>query len=151
MTFAHQLNLWGANADINEGEKTKDGRGYMKILIAEDSALMRRAITSVISKLGHETIEAENGADALAKLRKNSQKVGMVILDWNMPVMDGYQALLKIKADDDFAHLPVLMATSDGAEDDVIKAIQAGATSYLIKPFKPEDLAERIEKILKIS
>lgn len=123
----------------------------MRILIAEDSALMRRAIANVVTKLKHEAIEAENGATAMAILRKQYNKIGLIILDWNMPVMDGYEVLTKVKADERYADIPVLMATSDGVKEDVIKAIKAGADSYIIKPFKPEELAQRIKEILKES
>lgn len=119
----------------------------MKILIAEDSALIRRGIAKIVTDQGFKPIEAENGAEALAKLRKNDREVVMVILDWNMPVMDGYEVLRKIRSQSDWAHIPILMATSDGAEEDVIKAIKAGANSYLVKPFKPEDMARQINDL----
>jgi len=121
----------------------------MRILIAEDSALMRRAIVNVVGKLGHEAIEAENGASAMSILRKQYKKIGLIILDWNMPLMDGYEVLTKVKADERYAEIPVLMATSDGVKEDVIKAIKVGAASYLIKPFQPEDLSKKIIEVLK--
>ncbi|MDH3891947.1 MAG: response regulator [candidate division Zixibacteria bacterium] len=119
----------------------------MKILIAEDSALIRRGIAKIVTDQGFKPIEAENGAEALAKLRKNERDIALVILDWNMPLMDGYEVLCKIRSQNDCAHIPVLMATSDGAEEDVIKAIKAGANSYLVKPFKPEDMARQINEL----
>lgn len=121
----------------------------MKILIAEDSGLIRRGIAKIITDQGFKPIEAENGAEALAKLRKNDRDVAMVILDWNMPVMDGFEVLCKIRAQSDWAHIPILMATADGAEEDVIKAIKAGANSYLVKPFKPEEMAKQINELTK--
>lgn len=122
----------------------------MKILIAEDSALIRRGIAKIVIELGFKPIEAENGAEALAKLRKSDHEVALVILDWNMPVMDGYDVLCKIRSHSDYAHIPVLMATSDGAEEDVIKAIKAGANAYLVKPFKPEDMAKQITELINL-
>ncbi len=116
----------------------------MKILIAEDSALMRKAIGKTVVGAGFTVVEAVNGAEALARLRKNSADIALVILDWNMPVMDGYEALQKIRANSDYSHIPVLMATSDGAEEDVIKAIKAGATSYLVKPFTLDQMTKQI-------
>ncbi len=121
----------------------------MRILIAEDSALMRRAIVNVIKGLKHEAVEAENGAEAIAILRKQHDKIGLIILDWNMPLMDGYEVLIKVKSDERYSKIPVLMATSDGVKDDVIKAIKAGASSYIIKPFKPEELTKRIREVLR--
>lgn len=131
--------IWGKS--ISKGER-------MKILIAEDSALLRRGIVKIINSQGFKAIEAENGAEALVMLRKNERDVVLVILDWNMPVMDGFEALCKIKAHSNYAHIPVLMATADGAENDVIKAIKAGANSYLIKPFKPEDMIKQINELV---
>lgn len=122
----------------------------MKILIAEDSALIRRSIAKIVTELGFKPIEAENGAEALAKLRKNDRDVALVILDWNMPVIDGFEALCKIRSQSDYAHIPILMATSDGAEEDVIKAIKAGANAYLVKPFKPTDMAKQINELTNI-
>ncbi len=119
----------------------------MKILIAEDSALMRKAIGKTVVGTGFKMIEALNGAEALTLLRKNCTEIALIILDWNMPVMDGYEALLKIRANSGYDHIPVLMATSDGVEEDVIKAIKAGANSYLVKPFTLEQMTRQIEKL----
>lgn len=119
----------------------------MKIVIAEDSALIRRGIAKVVTNSGFKPIEADNGAEALALLRKNYQDTALVILDWNMPIMDGYEVLVKVRSQSEYDHIPVLMATSDGVEEDVLKAIKAGANSYLVKPFKPEDMAKQIENL----
>ncbi|MCP4705412.1 MAG: response regulator [candidate division Zixibacteria bacterium] len=121
----------------------------MRILIAEDSALMRRAIVNVIKKLKHDAVEAENGADAMAILRKQYNNIGLIILDWNMPLMDGYEVLTKVRSDERYDDIPILMATAIGVKADVIKAIKAGADSYIVKPYKPEELSERIQKILQ--
>ena len=120
----------------------------MKILIAEDSALIRRGIVKIIHSQGFKAIEAENGAEALAKLRKNERDVALVILDWHMPVMDGFKALCKMRAQSNYSHIPVLMETAAGAESDVLKAIKAGANSYLVKPFKPEDMIKQINELV---
>lgn len=120
----------------------------MKILVVDDSGIMRRVISKVANDNGYKSIEAVNGADCLTQLRKNENNISLIILDWNMPVMDGYEVLVKIRSEDRYDHIPVLMATADGVEEDVVKAIKAGADSYLVKPFTPENLAERIKKIL---
>ena len=120
----------------------------MKILVVEDSGIMRRAIAKIALEQGFKVVEAENGADGLAKLRKQGADIGLVILDWNMPVMDGYELLTKIRSMPEYQHVPILMATADGAEEDVVKAIKAGADSYLIKPFTAETLSERIKSVL---
>ena len=121
----------------------------MKVLVVDDSSIIRRAVTKVVTGLGYQAIEAENGADALAKIRTNANHIGLIILDWNMPVMDGIDVLKKIKSSNDYSHIPVLMATSDGIKEDVIEALRAGATSYLVKPFDPSVLSERINEIIE--
>ncbi len=120
----------------------------MKILIADDSALMRRVIVKVVTNLGFQPVEAENGVDCLTRLRKNVSDVVLVILDWNMPVMDGYEVLVKIRAQEEHNHIAVLMATADGVEGDVVKALKAGANAYLVKPFTENDLAQRITELV---
>lgn len=120
----------------------------MQILLAEDSPIMRRIIGTVVTNLGFQAVKTANGAECLATLRKISQKTALVILDWNMPIMNGYQALKTIRAHEEYDHIPVLMATADGVEGDVLKALQAGANAYLVKPFKEEELSERITELL---
>lgn len=121
----------------------------MKILFVEDSAIMRKSMIKTATKSGFKTIEAENGVEALARLRKHGNTIDLIIMDWNMPVMDGYETLLKIKASEEFASIPVLMATADGVEEDVMKAIKAGAAGYLIKPFSPDDLVDKIKSLVQ--
>lgn len=120
----------------------------MKILFVDDSGVLRRSMVKTAQAAGFKTVEAENGAEALARLRKHSQSLDLVVLDWNMPVMDGYEVLVKIRAEEDYRKIPILMATSDGVEEDVVKAIQAGAAGYLVKPFTPEKLISQIRSIV---
>ncbi len=120
----------------------------MRILVVEDSSTMRRVIVQVARELGLEAIEAPNGAEAMILLRKHAHDIALVVLDWNMPVMDGYQALTKIRSTPEYNQIPVLMATSDGVAEDVQKAIAAGANGYLVKPFKKEELSARISQMI---
>jgi two-component system chemotaxis response regulator CheY len=120
----------------------------MKILIIDDSCIVRRVISKAARELGLRTIEAENGADGLAKLRKQCSDICLIVLDWNMPVMDGYEFLTRIRSEEDYNHIPVIMATSDGVKEDVLKALKAGVDSYLVKPFTEECLCNRIREIL---
>lgn len=120
----------------------------MKILVVDDSGLIRRAIGKVANDLGYKFLEASNGAECLVQLRKHESDIILIILDWNMPVMDGYEVLCKIRSENKYSHIPILMATADGVEEDVVKAIKAGADSYLVKPFTPDSLSERIQAVL---
>lgn len=120
----------------------------MKILFVDDSGIMRKSMTNAAKENGFTVIEAENGAEALSRLRKYGKNIDLVIMDWNMPIMDGYEALTRIKASQEYADIPVLMATADGVEEDVVKAIKAGASGYLVKPFTSEALLDQIKSIL---
>jgi two-component system chemotaxis response regulator CheY len=120
----------------------------MKILLVEDSNLLRRSMASVVKDNGYEAIEAPNGAEALERLSEHAADTVMVILDWNMPVMDGYEALQEIRACADYQEIRILMATSDGSDEDIAKAVRAGADGYLVKPFSKEDLSNKISELL---
>jgi len=122
----------------------------VKILFVEDSALMRRSMVKAAKDAGFKTVEAENGAEGLARLRKHGHSIDLIVMDWNMPVMDGYDVLVKIKSEDEYADIPVLMATADGDSDDVQKAVKAGAAGYLVKPFSPETLVQRLSSMLGV-
>ncbi|KAA3632414.1 MAG: response regulator [Calditrichaeota bacterium] len=121
----------------------------MKILIVEDSGMMRKAISKVVITTGFEPLLAENGQEALKQLQENSSDVGLVIMDWNMPVMDGYEALIAIRADQTFKDIPVLMATSEGIAEDIQKATKAGANGYMVKPFSMSDLSLKIKELIE--
>jgi len=118
----------------------------MKVLVVDDSRVMRRTIARVAEEMGLEVVEAANGAEALTKLQDNAHEIALTILDWSMPVMDGFQVLEKIRSTRTFNHIPVLMATSDGVDTDVKRAIAAGAKDYLVNPFSKEQIKARIER-----
>ncbi len=118
-----------------------------KILAVDDSKMMLRIISSTIEMLGFEPINACNGREALEVLQKE-QDIALVLLDWNMPELNGMDTLKAIKEDEQFAQLPVMMVTTEGEKKNVVRAIQAGAKHYLTKPFNQQDLATRIMECL---
>ncbi len=120
----------------------------MIVVIAEDSSSMRTAIAGVVRGLGLDVLETPNGAEALQRLEESKNEVALVILDWNMPVMDGFEALSQIRGNSAYDDIPVLMATSAGMAQDAKKALDAGANSYLVKPFKKEDLRSLISLMI---
>lgn len=122
----------------------------MKILIVDDSNIMCKTISKVVMSSGFKPLIAENGAEALVRLRKNESDIALINMDWNMPIMNGYEALVKIRSNEQFNKIPILMATSDGIDDDVVKAIKAGANGYMVKPFKSEELSNKISEILNL-
>jgi len=122
----------------------------MKILIVDDSRIMRRIISGAVGVLGYDFLEAGDGEIALSVLEKEVDDVGLVTLDWNMPNMDGLETLKAIKANPRFAHLPVLVITTEAEKERMIAAIQAGAKNYMCKPFTQPDLTTKIMECLGI-
>jgi two-component system chemotaxis response regulator CheY len=120
----------------------------MKILVVDDMSTMRRIVKNILKQLGFANMEeAENGQEALAKLRTDSY--GFVVSDWNMPVMAGIEMLRAIRADEKLKHIPVLMVTAEAQKENLIEAIQAGVNNYVVKPFTAEVMQEKIGKIFK--
>ena len=120
----------------------------MKILSVDDSATMRKIIGRAVSMLGYGFLEAANGLDALRILKEHRAEVCLVIMDINMPEMDGIQALAAIKADPELRDLPVMMVTTDSDRGRMIQAVQAGAANYVTKPFSHDDLVSKIAATL---
>ena len=112
----------------------------MKIVVADDSAVIRKIIEKSVASLGYETLHAGNGQMALELLEKNSEDVALVILDWNMPVVNGFEVLKSMKEDSRFGNIPVLMVSTESEEAKIGQVSEAGANGYLSKPFKAEEL-----------
>ena len=121
----------------------------MIILSVDDSAVIRKVIRNAVEVLGHDFMEAENGQVALQLLEKNHPEIKLVLLDWNMPVMDGIATLKAIKSHPQFSAIPVMMVTTEAEKGNIAMAIQAGASNYLMKPFAHEDLLMRIMQTLE--
>jgi len=120
----------------------------LKILIVDDFATMRKVIRNLLKQGGFENVvEAEDGVAALKVLK--SQQVDFIISDWNMPNMSGLELLKAVRADDDIKALPFLMVTAEALKDNVVAAVKAGVSNYIVKPFTAEVLNEKIEKIVK--
>ncbi|MBX3350556.1 MAG: chemotaxis response regulator CheY [Nitrospira sp.] len=120
----------------------------MKILIVDDMVTMRRIVKNVLKQLGFSNIdEAENGQDALQKLK--SSKYDFVVSDWNMPVMTGIDMLRAIRADEQLKAIPVLMVTAEAQQKNLVEAVQAGVSNYIVKPFTAETMQEKLAKIFK--
>jgi len=118
----------------------------IKVLVVDDFPTMRRIVKNLLKQLGFENIdEAENGEDALRKLK--SGDYGLVVSDWNMPVMEGLDLLKHIRNDPQLKDIPFLMVTAEAEKEKVIEAIKAGVDNYIVKPFTGEVLKEKLEKI----
>lgn len=123
----------------------------MKLLVVDDSSTMRRIIKNTLQRLGYEDIfEAENGIEAWDILDKNSD-MGVLITDWNMPEMNGLELVKKTRSDSRFADIPIIMITTEGGKVEVITAIKAGVNNYIVKPFTPQVLKEKLEVVLGVN
>ena len=120
----------------------------MKAIVADDSMFIRRIISKIITPLGYELAEAANGQDVLDILDKDWQSIDLILMDWNMPTMDGFEALQAIKGDQRFSSIPVIMLTSESDEKRINMAYEVGANGYLEKPFTPDELIAHIEKVM---
>lgn len=123
----------------------------MKILVVDDSSTMRRIINNTLQRLGYTHIlEAEHGLEAWDILDQNSD-IGVLITDWNMPEMNGLELVKKTRADSRFVDIPIIMITTEGGKAEVITAIKAGVNNYIVKPFTPQVLKEKLEVVLGIN
>lgn len=119
----------------------------MPILIVDDYKTMLRIVRNLLQKLGFSDIdEAMDGTDALEKLK--GRKYGLVISDWNMQPMTGYELLQKVRADDALKSLPFVMVTAESKVENVVAARQAGVNNYIIKPFSAEVLKAKLKTVL---
>jgi two-component system chemotaxis response regulator CheY len=119
----------------------------LKILAVDDSPTMRRIIINTLKRAGYsEVVEATDGKDALAKLKVDN--INFVITDWNMPEMDGLTFVTTVRGMDEYKSLPILMVTTRSVKDDIVEALKAGVNNYIVKPFTPDTLKEKIDQIL---
>jgi len=122
----------------------------MKVLSVDDSRTARHAIRNMTEVLDLEFLEAENGLDALRLLETHGGDIDLIILDWEMPVMNGKEFLEKMKRHERHRNIPVIMVTTVTQKDKVIDAIRSGASQYITKPFSGEDLLAKIVQTLGI-
>jgi two-component system chemotaxis response regulator CheY len=119
----------------------------VRLLVVDDSSTMRRIIRNSLKTLGFEDIvEAENGENALSRLQ--AEQVDFVITDWNMPVMSGIELVTAMRGNPTLKATPVLMVTTVAEKDEILKAMQAGVTNYVVKPFDAATLKKKIDQIL---
>ena len=120
----------------------------IKILIVDDFATMRRILKNILKQLGFKNlVEADDGTTAWEVLE--SQEVDLIISDWNMPKMTGLELLKKVRASTQYKKAPFLMVTAEAQKQNVIEAVQAGVSNYVVKPFTAEAISDKLSKILK--
>jgi len=122
----------------------------LKLLVVDDSSTMRRIIKNTLARLGHkDVLEGADGAEGWSVLNANPD-VDMLITDWNMPEMNGLELVKKVRADERFVDLPIIMVTTEGGKTEVITALKAGVNNYIVKPFTPQVLKEKLGAVMGI-
>jgi two-component system chemotaxis response regulator CheY len=120
----------------------------MNILVVDDSQTMRRIVRGILKGLGFTHImEADNGLRALEILKK--EKVDFIVSDWNMPEVSGIELLKMVRATEQWKDLPFLMVTAEGKSEQVLEAVKNRVNNYVVKPFTPKVLEEKIGKIFE--
>jgi len=119
----------------------------LKFLVVDDSVTMRRIIVNTLKNLGYSgMVEAEDGKNAFAKLYAESPD--FIITDWNMPNVSGLDFVKSVRSDAKYSEIPILMVTTRGMKQDILEALKAKVNSYVIKPFTPQVLKEKIDGVL---
>ena len=120
----------------------------IKYLVVDDFSTMRRIVKNLLQELGYQNIqEADDGKTAWPMLQTGG--FDFVITDWNMPLMPGLDLLKAIRADERLKSLPVLMVTAEAKREQIVEAVQAGVSGYVVKPFTAEILKQKLDKILQ--
>ena len=118
----------------------------MRVLIVDDFATMRRIIRNILRQLGFTNfVEADDGVQAWEVLLRD--RVEFIVSDWNMPNMTGIDLLRKVRSDPRTTHIPFLMVTAEAQQENIIEAVQARVSNYIVKPFTADTLRQKIDKI----
>ena len=119
----------------------------MKFLVVDDSPTMRRIVINALKSFGYNNIvEAADGELAVDQL--NAEKIDFVITDWNMPNMTGLELTQYIRSNEELKNIPILMVTTRGLKADIIEALKARVNNYVVKPFTPQVLKEKMDSVL---
>jgi len=120
----------------------------MPILVVDDYKTMIRIIRNLLKQLGFNDVDdASDGTEALSKLKERNY--GLVISDWNMEPMTGYELLQRVRADDALTSVPFIMVTAEAKSENVIAAKKAGVNNYIVKPFNAQTLKGKIETVFQ--
>lgn len=122
--------------------------GLQKLLIVDDSQLIHSMYRLVLNRYeGCRIFDAMNGLEALDILSRENN-FDLILLDINMPVMNGIQFMEKLKKENICCHIPIIVISTEGREEDTLRALKLGAWGYVVKPFKPHMLYELIDKVV---
>ena len=118
----------------------------MRVLVVDYFSTMRRIVKNILRQLGfNNVVEADDGTTAWEILNKDN--IQFIVSDWNMPKMTGIDLLRKVRASEEFADIPFLMVTAEAQQENIIEAVQAKVSNYIVKPFTAETMKQKIDKI----
>ncbi len=120
-----------------------------KILSVDDSLTMRKIIKTPVEALGYELLEAAEGFSGLEVLSKEFNNVALILLDWNMPGMDGMEFLQTVKKNALYRLIPIIMVTTEAEKENIVKAVQQGVNNYILKPFSTEELTKKVTQCVR--
>jgi two-component system chemotaxis response regulator CheY len=115
----------------------------MRALVIDDSRTVRTILGKILREIGMEVVEASNGLEALTQLEQHPD-IELMLVDWNMPQMNGFELLRAVRAQRDYDRVRILMVTSEAQTDHVVQALSAGANEYLMKPFNKDVLVAKL-------
>ena len=120
----------------------------MRVLIVDDFSTMRRIVRNILRQIGfNNVVEADDGTTAWDVL--NREKIDVSVSDWNMPQMTGIDLLRKVRSSEQFADIPFLMVTAEAQQENIIEAVQAKVSNYIVKPFTADTMKQKIDKIFQ--
>lgn len=122
-----------------------------KILSIDDSSTTRKIIKKPVEALGFDFLEAQDGAHGLVVLGQHAAEICLILLDWNMPGMNGISFLENVKASPEFQNIPIIMVTTEAEKANVVKALKLGVKNYILKPFTGEELTLKIKQCLGVN
>ena len=119
-------------------------------LVVEDSPTMRQLIVFALRRIrGLEVLEADDGVDALRKLA--ASKLDIILTDINMPIMDGLKLVKRVRSDEALKNIPIIIITTEGAEEDRQRALALGANAYITKPIQAPQVIAKVKELLKLA
>jgi two-component system chemotaxis response regulator CheY len=122
-----------------------------KAMVIDDSRAIRLILAKTLTELGYEVCQAANGKEGLAAVERENGSISLILVDWNMPEMNGIEFVKQLRADPRFSSVPLMMVTTETEMSQMIAALEAGANEYVMKPFTKEIIADKLRLIGVIS
>ena len=116
-------------------------------MVVDDSRAMRMILSRALQGFGYQVTQATNGKDALEQIHRDGSQVGLLLVDWNMPEMNGLDFVKNLRAEPRFGAVPIIMVTTETEADQMMAALEAGANEYVIKPFTNETIEDKLRML----